>query len=423
MKRNLPFFTIFSLLLSLSSAYAQKEEIKDALKQLKVGNSEEVIAILSPVEYLISNASVENKVHFYYIKGTALADLASKNINTSQNLSQAVVVFNDLIETEQEANTYKYTAEANQALKKIKEDLVNGANKDLVDNNYKDCSDKFYQAYLIDKKDTLQLYNAALSFKNANDSDLALKCFEELKAINYTGNIPIYIAYNKALLKDEYFATAEERNATIQSGTHLRPRQEFKSKKIEIYKTIAIIYIQKGDKEKAIKTIAQARSFDTQDQSLALMEANLYLVTQDYNYFNNLVSVIIEKDPTNAELMTIVGLNCQHAQYFEGAEYYYKKAIEMNPQYVDAYTNLSVLLVEKSFKIAEKMENLGTSSINKKQYEELKMQKEQVLKNVLPYLQKVVSIDAFNSSVKQILDCMNTNVPIKNISRALAVIE
>lgn len=398
---------LFSLLLFFPLAQAQKKEIKAAQKELKAGNSERIIAILSPVEYLINNAPDEDKINFYYLKGTALVDLANKKINTSKNLSQAVVFFNDLIEVEKESNDHKYTDEAIESLKKIKEGLVNSANGDLAVENFAESSHKFYQAYLIDKKDTIQLYNAAVSYKNASDNVLALKCFEELKTINYAGNVRVYIAYSKEKLKDEYFGTAEERNAKIQAKSHIRPREEFQSKKAEIHKSIAMIYVQTGYKEKAIKAIAQARNLDSQDFSLALIEANLYLETKDYDYFDNLVSVILESKPRNAQLLTYFGGNCRNEKYYEGAEYYYKKAIDADPKYVEAFVGLLSLLVEKSVKITEQMNDLGTSVSDKKALAELKIQKEEITKKAYPYLQEVVSIDPFNSSVKQLVNCFD----------------
>jgi tetratricopeptide (TPR) repeat protein len=305
-------------------------------------------------------------------------------------------------------NLIKYTSEAFEALEKIKEGLVNSANEDLEVANFTESSNKFYQAYLIDKKDTLQLYNAAVSYKSANENVLALKCYEELKTINYSGNIEMYVAYSKSKLKDEYFATIKERDAHIQNGTHFRPRQEFQSKKADIFKSIAMIYVLNGYKEKAMKAISQARNIDSQDLSLALVEANLYLETKDYDYFDNLVSVILESNPNNAELVTNLGLNCQNEQYYDGAEYYYRKAIEMNPKYAEAYVNLSALMVEKSFKIGNQMnEYLGSSDSDKKAFGDLKIEKEQIVKNIFANLQKVVSIDPFNSSVKQVMNSMN----------------
>lgn len=401
------FFTpIFSLLLFISSVHAQKNQIKAAQKELKAGNSQQVIAILSPVEYLISNASGEDKINFYYLKGTAMVDLANRKINTSKNLSEAVIAFNDLIEAEKEADEDKYTSEAIQTLKGLKEGLISSANQDVAIENFSESSKKFYQAYLIDKTDTLQLYNAAVSYKSANEYAAALKCYEELKA-NYSGNIKVYIAYSKDKLKDECFTNVQDRNARIQMGTHIRPREEFQSKKAEIYKSIAMIYVRLGYKEKAIKAIAEARNLDGQNLPLALIEANLYLETKDYNYFDNLVAVIIESKPRSAQLLTYFGENCHTEKYYQGAEYYYRKAIDIDPKYSDAYVGLLALLVEKSVKITEQMNASGALASDKKTIAELKVQKEEIAKKVIQYLQKVVSIDPFNSSVKQIMNCIN----------------
>ncbi len=394
-------------MLFIPSISAQKSQIKEALKLMKYGDSEQVIVVLSPIAYLIGNASNEDKIHFYYLKGTALVDLANKNINTFKNLTEAIFAFNDLIQVEIESNDDKFISQATKSLFEIKRKLIDSANEDVAFENYTTSSDKFYQAYLIDKKDTLQLYQAAISYRNGSENNLALQCFEELKGMNYSGNVPVYIAYSKELLKEEYFTTIEERNEKIKSGTHLRPRTELISKKAEIYKSMAMIYIQKGYKEKALKMIAQARKLNNQDQALSFIEANLYLQTKDYELFDSLASIIIESNPNNAEVLANFGINCQNEQYYEGAEYYYKKAIETDPKNITAYVNLSALLAEKSIKITNKINDMEASSSDKKVYLELKKEREQIVKTIKPYLQKIVCIDPFNNSVSQLMNSLN----------------
>ncbi|WP_269221547.1 MULTISPECIES: tetratricopeptide repeat protein [Flavobacterium] len=398
---------LFFFLLFIPSISAQKSQIKEALKLMKYGDSEQVIVVLSPIAYLIGNASNEDKIHFYYLKGTALVDLANKNINTFKNLTEAIFAFNDLIQVEIESNDDKFISQATKSLFEIKRKLIDSANEDVAFENYTTSSDKFYQAYLIDKKDTLQLYQAAISYRNGSENNLALQCFEELKGMNYSGNVPVYIAYSKELLKEEYFTTIEERNEKIKSGTHLRPRTELISKKAEIYKSMAMIYIQKGYKEKALKMIAQARKLNNQDQALSFIEANLYLQTKDYELFDSLASIIIESNPNNAEVLANFGINCQNEQYYEGAEYYYKKAIETDPKNITAYVNLSALLAEKSIKITNKINDMEASSSDKKVYLELKKEREQIVKTIKPYLQKIVCIDPFNNSVSQLMNSLN----------------
>lgn len=411
---NSIFKNILTLLVLIPSCYAQKNQIKEAQKELKAGNFEQALAILSPVEYLISNAVVEDRIHFYYVQGTALVNLANNNINTSKNLSKAILVFSDLIEVESESNMQKFTPEAIETLSKIKENLVISANEDLVNENFTASSEKFYQAYLIDKKDTLQLYNAAMSYKNTDDIDTALKYLEELKTIKYSGNVTFFIAYNKRLLSDEYFETIEDRDAKIKNGTHIRPSEKIRSKKGEILKNIALIYAQSGYKEKALKAIEATKKHEGLDQSLAIVEANLYLETKDYETFDQLAAVILELDPKNGQLAYNFGVKSEKEMYYEGAQYYYKKAITMDPLFADSYINLSILLIDRSNNIDLKIENLGTLDVNKTEVEELKLQKEQILKSVQPYLEMAVSIDPFNSNAKQLMASVNmSNVKSK----------
>jgi len=408
---------VWLLLLSFT-AYGQKNEIRVAQKELKNGNSEQALAVLSPVSYLINNAADEYRIHFYFIKGSASLDLANNKVNVSKNLSQAAIAFNDLILVESESGKIKYTPEALNALITIKKDLISSANEDLTAEKFSESSGKYYQAYLLDKTDTLQLYNAALSYKNANQNELALKCFEELKTINYSGDGQVYIAYNREKLIDEAFVSKEDRDLKVQYGTHLKPRQEIHSKKAEIYKNIALIYVQTGYKEKAMRAIALAIKLNPDDSSLAFMEAKLYLETKDYEFFDKLAAAIIENNPNNAELVSNLGICCQNERYFEGAEYYFKKAIEIDRQYSNAYVNLSALLIEKGILMTTAMSDLGSSVADKKNYENLKLKRESVLKSVVPYLQKVVVLDPNNNRAKQLLTTLNNVIHIQSKSIA-----
>jgi pentatricopeptide repeat protein len=47
---------------------------------------------------------------------------------------------------------------------------------------------KLYDAYLLDKKDTLNLYYAVSTYVNAKEYEKAMKLYEELKANNYSEN-------------------------------------------------------------------------------------------------------------------------------------------------------------------------------------------------------------------------------------------
>jgi tetratricopeptide (TPR) repeat protein len=415
------FKSLVGLLLFIPSLYAQKEQLKEAQKEFKSGNSEQVIAILSPIEYTIINAAVEDKIKFYYLKSNALVNLAGQNGNTFESTMLAVTALNDLIQTEQEFSTFKYTPEAIKTINKIKGDLIKSANENRVTNHFCESGNKFHLAYLLDKKDTLQLYHAAVDYKNGNEDDLALKSYEELKAIKYHGNVTVYSAYNKSTHVEEYFASIEERDVKMKSGLYFKPMQTVKSKKEEIYKSLALLYIKKGFNEKALKCIVLARNLNREDESLAILEANLYLGTKEYDFFDRLATIVIGSKNNNAEVAFNFGISCQNEKYYQGAENYYKRAIEIDPKYVEAYISLSQLLVDKSAAIHLNKSKIGASKSSNIANAELESQKKQLIKVATTYLQKAISIDPFNNTAKQLLSYVNPNA--NNSTTAIAIEE
>jgi hypothetical protein len=69
--------------------------------------------------------------------------------------------------------------------------LINSAIADSKVEKHAKCKET-YDAYLLDKKDTLNLYYAASTYVNANEYEKAMKLYEELKA-NYSGKGTNYL--------------------------------------------------------------------------------------------------------------------------------------------------------------------------------------------------------------------------------------
>ena len=104
--------------------------------------------------------------------------------------------------------------------------------------------------------------------------------------------------------------------------------------------------------------------------------------------FKRLMEEATLKDPNNAELQYNLGVITAEGGDNEHAIIYYKKAIELNPEYADAYNNMAVLILDKDQKIIEKMNALGTSAADNKKYDEYKLQRLDVYKEAIPYLEK-----------------------------------
>lgn len=165
------------------------------------------------LEHKIVNGTDDQKALFYYLKGSALLDLAKKKIETGTNLVEAAKAYNELIEVENISGNYKYATQAKSSLTEVKNELFNGALEDDKVKNYKESALKLYQVYQLDKRDSIMLYYAAGTALNAQDYDLALGYYNKLKDINYSGKGESYVALSKINDKEDVFASLKERRS------------------------------------------------------------------------------------------------------------------------------------------------------------------------------------------------------------------
>ncbi|RUT71982.1 tetratricopeptide repeat protein [Flavobacterium cupreum] len=398
------YVILASALLISVATFAQKDQIKSAEKALKNGDAQGAISILKDAENLVVNAKDVEQAQYYFVKGNAYLDLATKKVDESKSLSLAAESYKKLIDLEKESGKLKYSTQAATSIAQIKGNLINSAIADTQTNKNAEGAKKLYDAYLLDKKDTINLYYAASTSVNAQDYDAALPMYEELKKLNYSGKGTSYTALNKASGNEDGFNTASERDLAVKLGTHEKPKTEtIPSKRGEIYKNLALILVQKGRIEDAKKAIADARKTNPEDSSLLLTEANLYLETKDFDTYKKLVGEALQKDPNNADLLFNLGVISGNAKNPADAEKYYLKAIEINPAYTNAYLNLAALKLEAEKPIIDEMNKLGNSAKDMKRYDVLKAQRESVFKGVIPYLKKANELDPKNEDVAKTL--------------------
>ena len=398
------YVILASALLISVATFAQKDQIKSAEKALKGGDAQGALTILKDAENLVVNAKDVEQAQYYFVTGNAYLDLANKKVEESKNLSLAAEAYKKLIEVEKTSGKLKYSTQAAASITDIKGKLINSAIADSKVNKNAEGAKKLYDAYLLDKKDTINLYYAASTAVNAQDFDSALPMYEELKKLNFSGKGTSYTAVNKASGSEDGFNTANERDLAVKLGTHEKPKTEaIPSKRGEIYKNLALILVQKGRTEDAKKAVADARKTNPDDSSLILTEANLYLETKDYETYKKLVGEALQKEPNNADLVFNLGVLSANAKNNVDAEKYYLKAIEINPNYTNAYLNLAALKLEAEKPIIDEMNKLGTSDKDTKRYNVLKAQRENVFRGVIPYLKKANELDPKNEDVSKTL--------------------
>ncbi|MFT5250359.1 MAG: tetratricopeptide (TPR) repeat protein [bacterium] len=373
---------IVGLLMVTAIAFGQKKEIKSAQKAIKSADFSEAISTLKGVEGLISNADSSVKEHYYLVKGEAYlggADNDFDKMNTAADAYGKVLSLN---------KDSKYAAEAKLGLQKTTNVLLISAQLDQGAKQYLEGSKKIHRGYTLNKKDTIYLYYAASLAKDGQDYDDAIKYYEELIDIGYTGIKEEFYATKKGTKEEAKFDTADERNAALKKGEYVIPRSKFsKSKKGSILKNMTFIYIKKGENEKAALLMKKAREESPDDLNLMYAEAEMYYKSEDMVNYKKIINEVIKKDPTNPDLYYNLGVASAKNDEKEAAINYYTKAIELNPDYTEALINKAQLILDGESVIVEEMNSLGTSNADYDKYDLLKEKKNDIYREALPYLE------------------------------------
>ncbi|ALM48078.1 hypothetical protein AMR72_03725 [Flavobacterium psychrophilum] len=384
-----------SLLLSIG-AYAQKEELK-ALKKLDdkktpptAADLTEFKRLLTEVEPKMGAATAEQQAEYNFYRGNyAMVEMMTNPATAAVNFSKSLESFNKVIEIEKTGKK-KYTEEIQKdILPEMKTAAQTMAQQLAEKKMYKEAGMAFAAAYKVDPKDHAVLYNAAAMAVNGQDWDNALNYYLELNKTGFTGEGTAFTAKNKATGVVEGFPNKSTRDIAVKSGQYIQPQDEkTPSVKGEIVKNIALIYNQKGETEKAIAAMGDARKANPNDVNLIIAEADMYLKTKNMDKYKQLITEAVQKSPNDADLFYNLGVVTSDADPAEAVKYY-TKALEINPKYVNANINLGILMLKDEQKIVDQMNKItGTTAKDNQRYDALKKQRDDLYLKSLPYLEK-----------------------------------
>ncbi|WP_100611499.1 tetratricopeptide repeat protein [Confluentibacter lentus] len=379
---------IIALAVSISAfSFAQKKELKAVEKAIKGNNYAEAKSALKQAESLMSAMDAKTKAEYYYLNAQALY---AGGAGSMTDIDAAIESLGNV--------EGAYVAESNELKQTMVNSILTKGNDLYEKQDFSTSSKYFEKAYRLSEKDTTFLYYAAVTAVNVQEYDRALKLYEELKKIGYTGIEKQFYATNKETGEEDILDKAA-RDLYVRSGTHINPGERMtESKKPEIVKNVALIYVTNGDNEKAIAAIKDAKAESPDDINLILTEANIYFKMGNNEEFKKLLETATEKDPNNAELQYNLGVLSAESGDVENAKKYYAKSIQLNPNYVNAYINMAAVVLEKEKSIIEEMNNLGTSSADNKKYDELVEVRKVVYKEAVPYLEQAMKLDSNNVS-------------------------
>ncbi len=404
-----------TLLVSVAT-FSQKEELK-ALKKIyakEIPTANEIAEYKSNLLKLEALSLEEgDKVYANFYKsmtpildilllGPTATNLQTMKFVTPKMVSDLEIGLNTTLEYEKKSGKKIYTDDIIETIVNYKPMILGYADYLYKSKRYKESAEVLYSLYKMDKKDADNLYYAASFAVNGKEDDLALKYYQELKDLNYSGDATQYFAVNKATTKEEYYTNKIDRDNYVKIGTHSSPRDEKgESKKPEIYKNLAFLLTQKGQTKEALAVYSEARKASPDDVSLILGEADLYYTLKDMVSYKKAIESALEKNPNDADLNYNLGVMSTNADDAVNAEKYYLKAIAVDPNYYNAYLNLSALKLQPDAKLVKDMNAItGTSDKELKKYDFIKAERAKIFKSALPLLEKAYEIKPEDETVK-----------------------
>ena len=401
---------VITILLFSFNVQSQKKELRKIDKLVLESFFKEAKDALESSKSLILSSEDKYRAQYYFYD--------AKVSNELKMYENAISSLNNLLLINESVYPTKVEQEYKNLSIIISNGIVNGAVNDNKEGNFLDAAEKLIMAYNMDTEQYVDyLYFAAGSAVNGKDYEKSLKYYLELKNKGYTGIVDEFFVTNNETGQEEKVSQTEY-DLLKSSKEYSNPRiGQTESRFPEIVKNIALIYVQQGQNELAEEAIKEARAIQPDDVSLLLNEADLYIRISNNsdndderlfyrNKFKSLMEMAIEMDPTNGILYYNLGVIYAEQGELKLSKEKYQKAIELIPDYLDAYLNLVSIILEDEVAIVEEMNNLGNSKKDNLRYDELKNDRENLYRECVPLLEELLKVSPEN------IDALNT---LKNI--------
>ena len=379
-----PLVVAAALLVSVAS-FGQKKEVKKAQKAFVKGDVEAAKEYLGAAEAKLGEADADTKINYYIAKGEiTLADAGKTDY---PKMKEAATAF---MKAEELDTNNDFEGLIENGVTNTRVALVNSAVKDQNAKRYALASEKLSLSYQV-KKDTSDLYFAAGNAVNAKDYDKGLEYYLQLLDMGYTGIKKEYIALRIEDNKTVTFASEADRNSEMISGKYTKPDERMsESAKGDMLRSVVLIYSSKGENDKAIALMKEAREENPNDMSLVRAEADMVYRMGDTVRYNELMEEVLASDPDNPELYYNLGVATAANGNTAKAIDYYKKAIELQPEYPAAQINIAAIMLGQEKDIVTEMNGLGMSKADTKRYDELSAKRDGLYTSALPYLESAM---------------------------------
>ena len=377
--------------LFFSNVLGQKKELKNIEKLIKTENFELAFTELGKVKDLISSSDNKIKSKYHYLRG--LLFFNDTLTDRFESLKSAVFELNKVKEYGQTDSFNK----SKTLLQNIFNDFIEKYNKFYQLKDYENSYKNIEAAYRVYNKDTLYLYNAAIIANQAKMYDEALTHYIELHEMGYKGVSTRYFAINKENGLEEEFPDEKQRELFMKSGMYEKPRDELgKSEEIFILRQISSILRMQERYDKALSYLDKALIVKDKEINVLLDKATIYVDLEKWEEYQNIVELVLTIEPENYELLCNLAIVNKESGNTEEAMNYINRALYIDDKNTRGLIIAGEILLKPADDILEEMNSLGYSRKEEIKYDELKRQREVVIRESIAYFEKAFNIDNSN---------------------------
>lgn len=228
------------------------------------------------------------------------------------------------------------------------------------------------------------LFGQGVEHFNAKKYDMSLESFENVLKISPNDTL--------ATLNAAY--SAERSGNKTKAKEYYGKLLDMKYNDAKIYIFLSNIYKSEGDSAMALSTVQKGRQRFPADNNLVIEELNMYLFAAKDKEALESLNVAIQGDPKNPSLYFAQGTVFDKLNRKPEAATSYKKAIEMKPDYFDAYYNLGAMYFNEAAEMANKANDLKSNT----EYAKAKEKYDLKFKEAAPFLEKAHELNPEDSN-------------------------
>lgn len=428
-----------ALVLSFGLTMAQKKEIAAAFKAIESNDIATAKAQISAADGILGGKTqlLEPSVleQYYYAKGMSLLksgnttdgaeylakinDLGKSKIYSGKNADKQKVYYvgkpaadasglSGLKEETYVTTTSGKLADVlNPILKKSNDDAMAAYNA----KNYVVAGDKFLEVYNLLKaagNDNLQLlYYSGINYNLAKKYENAIFVYNQLLKNGYTGVETTYSAKNKKTgqvepLDKNAFDLYKKMGANS-DYTEFKTETS-KSVEQELYENLAGLYIDSEKYSEAIAFLESAtKKFPNNTRFTELLGTAYFRSGKTDSFIQNLKDQVAKNPKDITSWYNLGVLSSKDPAKLADAENYFKKALELDPNYVNALQGMIFNIYVNGDDAAIKEIDAAKKAKKMDLFNKLLDQRRTKLSKAIPYAEKWFSLDSKNLEVVSLL--------------------